>query len=305
MPLPRVDLRHLAMLQAIADSGSLTRAAGRMFVTQSALSHQLKGLEGAYGMELVERESRPLRLTPAGQRLLGLARSVLPQVADAERDLARLVEGRAGTLRVAVECHTCFDWLMPAMDRFRPRWPEVELDLVSGFQTDPLPMLLRDQADFAVIHDQPAPRKGLVFEPLFEYETVALVGKDHRLAGRARLEARDFAHETLITYPVADEMLDVMKHLLLPAGVRPKAKRHAELTVAIIQLVASGRGIAALPAWSVAPYLERGYVLAKPLGRKGLRCALYGATTAHLAQMAYMREFVELIREAGKDFGVQ
>lgn len=305
MPQPRVDIRHLAMLQAIADSGNLTRAAGRLFVTQSALSHQLKNLEGAYGVELVERESRPMRFTPAGQRLLALARSLLPQVADAERDLARLLEGRAGSLRVAVECHTCFDWLMPAMDAFRPRWPEVELDLVSGFQTDPLPMLLRDQADFAVIHDAPAPRKSIVFEPLFEYETVALMARDHRLAGRARLEARDFAQETLITYPVADEMLDVMKHLLLPAGVRPRAKRHAELTVAIIQLVASGRGIAALPAWSVAPYLERGYVLAKPLGRKGLRCALYGATTARLAEMAYMREFVELIREAGKEFGVR
>jgi LysR family transcriptional regulator for metE and metH len=304
MPQPRLDLRHLAMLQAVADSGNLTRAAARLFVTQSALSHQLKNLEGAYGMELVERESRPLRFTPAGQRLLVLARSLLPQVADAERDIARLVEGRAGPLRVAVECHTCFDWLMPAMDAFRPRWPEVELDLVSGFQMDPLPMLLQDQADFAVIHDAPAPRKGLLFEPLFEYETVALLARDHRLAGRARLEARDFAQETLIAYPVDDAKLDVMKHVLLPAGVKPKARRGAELTVAILQLVASGRGIAALPAWSVAPYLERGYIVAKPIGRKGLRCALYGATTAHLAQTAYIREFVELIRNVGKEFGV-
>lgn len=302
MPQPRVDIRHLAMLQAVAASGSLTRAAERLFVTQSALSHQLKSLEGAYGVELLERESRPARFTPAGQRLLALAQSVLPQVADAERDLARLLEGRAGPLRVAVECHTCFDWLMPAMDAFRPRWPEVELDLVSGFQTNPLPLLLKDQADFAVIHDEPAPRRGIVFEPLFEYETVALVARDHRLAGRARLEARDFAAETLITYPVEDDKLDVMRHLLLPAGVQPRAKRQVELTVAILQLVASGRGIAALPAWSVAPYLARGYILAKPIGRKGLRCALYGATTSHLAQSAYIREFIELIRSAGAEF---
>lgn len=302
MPQARVDIRHLAMLQAIAEGGNLTRASERLFVTQSALSHQLKGLETAYGVELVERESRPLRFTPAGQRLLRLAQGVLPQVADAERDIARLLEGRAGTLRVAVECHTCFDWLMPAMDAFRPRWPEVELDIVSGFTTDPVPMLLKDQADFAVIHDESAPRRGVVFEPLFEYETVALVARDHRLAGRARLEARDFAQETLITYPVEDDKLDVMRHVLLPAGVQPRAKRQVELTVAILQLVASGRGIAALPAWSVAPYLDRGYVLAKPIGRKGLRCALFGATTAHLAESAYIQEFIELIRGVGAAF---
>jgi LysR family transcriptional regulator for metE and metH len=226
-------------------------------------------------------------------------------VADAERDLARLREGRAGPLRVAVECHTCFDWLMPAMDAFRPRWPEVELDLVSGFQMDPVPMLLKNAADFAVIHDRPEPRRGIVFQPLFEYETVALLARGHRLAGRARLEARDFAQETLIAYPVDDDKLDVMRHLLLPAGLKPRARRHAELTVAIVQLVASGRGIAALPAWSVAPYLARGYVVAKPIGRKGLRCELYGATTAHLAETAYIREFVELIRQAGAEFGAQ
>ncbi|MDR3417568.1 MAG: LysR substrate-binding domain-containing protein [Nevskia sp.] len=299
MPLPRIEVRHLGMLRAIADGGSLTRAAQRLFVTQSALSHQLKSLEGACGVELVERESRPLRFTPAGQRLLELAQQLLPQVADAERDLARLREGRAGPLRIAVECHTCFDWLMPAMDAFRPRWPEVELDLVSGFQTDPLPLLLKGQADFAVIHDEPAARRGVVFHRLFEYETVALLCRGHRLAGRKRLEAKDFAQETLITYPVEDAKLDLMRHLLLPAGIRPRATRRVELTVAILQLVASGRGIAALPEWSVAPYLARGYVEARPIGRKGLRCALYGATTAALAETAYVREFVELIRGAG------
>lgn len=298
MPQSPLELRHLNTLLALAKSGSLARAAQRLFLTQSALSHQLKTLESAYGAALVERDIRPLRFTPPGQRLLELAGTVLPQVADAERDIARLVQGRAGPLRVAVECHTCFDWLMPAMDAFRPRWPEVELDLVSGFQSEPVALLEQGEAEFVVIHDKPAPRKGIAFHPLFEYETLALMSPHHRLAGKPYLRPDDFVEETLIAYPVKDEMLDVMKHVLLPAGIRPR-RRNAELTVAILQLVASGRGIAALPAWSVTQYLARGYVCARPIGAKGLRCKLFGATTAAGGDTAYVQEFIKIVREAG------
>lgn len=290
-----LELRHLETLLALAECGSLSKAAARLFLTQSALSHQLKALESHYGAALVEKNVRPLRFTAIGQRLLELARSVLPQVAEAGRDVARLAQGHGGPLRIAVQCHNCFDWLMPAMDAYRSLWPEVELDIVSGFVVDPLPLLERSEAELAVIHDKPEPRAHLAFSPLFRYESVALMSPRHRLAVKHWLEAGDFADETLITYPVGDEMLDVMKHCLTPAGINPK-RRTAELTVAILQLVASGRGIAALPSWTVGTYLERGYVVSRSIGRDGLRCDLYAATTRAGAETAYIREFIALTR---------
>ena len=231
-----------------------------------------------YGAALVEKNVRPLRFTAIGQRLLGLARTVLPQVAEAGRDVARLAQGHAGPLRVAVQCHNCFDWLMPAMDAYRTLWPEVELDIISGFLKDPLPLLDQGEAELAIIHDPQEEQPNIVFSPLFRYESVALMSPRHRLAAKPYLDAKDFADETLITYPVPDEMLDVMKHCLMPANVNPK-RRTAELTVAILQLVASGRGIAALPSWTVGNYIERGYVVSRPIGQSGLRCELYAATT--------------------------
>jgi LysR family transcriptional regulator for metE and metH len=198
-------------------------------------------------------------------------------------------------LRVAVQCHNCFDWLMPAMDAYRSLWPEVELDIISGFVVDPLPLLDRGEAELAVIHDAQEPRANVVFSPLFRYESVALMSPRHRLAAKPWLEAADFANETLITYPVPDEMLDVMKHCLTPAGISPK-RRTAELTVAILQLVASGRGIAALPSWTVGNYIERGYVVSRPIGQSGLRCSLYAATSSAGAGAAYIREFIALTR---------
>jgi LysR family transcriptional regulator, regulator for metE and metH len=290
-----LELRHLATLVALDETGSLSKAAARLCLTQSALSHQLKALEAYYGSALVERDARPLRTTAVGQRLLSLALLILPQVAEAERDVARLAEGHAGPLRIAVQCHNCFDWLMPAMDVFRSLWPEVELDLVSGFVIDPLPLLERGEAELAVVHELPPARQNLIFHPLFRYESVALMSPRHPLAAKTRLEAADFASETLITYPVPDSMLDIMNHCLTPAGINPK-RRTAELTVAILQLVASGRGIAALPSWTIGNYLDRGYVVSRPIGVKGLTCDLYAATSAAGAAAAYIREFIALTR---------
>ncbi|HXC10980.1 MAG TPA: LysR family transcriptional regulator [Steroidobacteraceae bacterium] len=296
MATTALEFRHMETLLALAECGSLSKAAERLCLTQSALSHQLKALESHYGAALVEKNIRPLRFTAIGQRLLTLARQVLPLVAEAGRDVARLAQGHAGPLRVTVQCHNCFDWLMPAMDSYRSLWPEVELDIISGFVVDPLPLLERGEAELAVIHDRPPPHPHVTFSPLFRYQSVALMSPKHPLAAKSWLEARDFADETLITYPVPDEMLDVMKHCLIPAGVNPR-RRTAELTVAILQLVASGRGIAALPSWTVGNYIERGYVVSRPIGPSGLSCELYAATTHAGAEAAYIREFISLTRE--------
>jgi LysR family transcriptional regulator for metE and metH len=295
MPTTALEFRHMETLLALSECGSLSKAAERLCLTQSALSHQLKALESHYGAAVVEKNIRPLRFTAIGERLLALARLVLPLVAEAGRDIARLAEGHAGPLRVAVQCHNCFDWLMPAMDSYRTLWPEVELDIISGFVMDPLPLLERGEAELAVIHDKQPPHAHVVFSPLFRYESVALMSPRHRLAAKSWLDAADFADETLITYPVPDEMLDLMKHCLTPAGISPK-RRTAELTVAILQLVASGRGIAALPSWTVGNYIERGYVVSRPIGQTGLRCELYAATTKSGAEAAYIREFIALTR---------
>ena len=289
-----LELRHLQTLLALVETGSLSRAATRVHLTQSAISHQIKQLEEHYGTGLFERKTLPLRLSPAGQRLHSLAEAVSKLVGEAERDIARIAQGEAGQLRIAVECHTCFDWLMPSMDQFREHWPEIELDLVSGFHADPLALLAEAKADLVVM-SEPEQRRGVVFHPLFRFEMVGLVSRQHPLAAKAFLEPEDFAGETLISYPVPDDMLDLVRKVLKPRGVEPK-RRTTELTVAILQLVASRRGIAALPNWSVQSYLERDYVRAKSIGRKGLWSALYAATTEPMAASPYLRDFLDTVR---------
>jgi LysR family transcriptional regulator for metE and metH len=291
-----LELRHLKTLLALREAGNLLRAATLLNVTQSALSHQIKQLEDHHGTPLFERKSVPVRFTPAGERLLKLADAVLPQVEGAERDIVRLAQGAAGQLRIAVECHTCFDWLMPAMDVFRSRWPEVELDIVSGFQADPVGLLHSHRADVAIVSEMD-PDEAVDYHPLFRFEIVALVAKDHPLASREYLKAKDFATDTLITYPVPDDMLDVVRQVLKPAGI-DTARRTTELTVAMLQLVASRRGIATLPVWAAQNYLNRDYVLAKRITSKGLTGRLYAASLPAISGKPYLTDFVASTRES-------
>ena len=290
-----IELRHLKTLLALEETGSVSLAAKRVFLTQSALSHQIRALEHHYETPLFERKSNPLRFTPAGERLLQLARELLPQVDAAERDMAQIIEGEAGELRLAVECHTCFDWLMPAMGIFRPLWPHVELDIVSGFQADPVGLLLSHRADLAIVSEA-APQTGISYQPLFAYEMVGICANDHPLAEKEIWQAKDFAEETLITYPVPDDMLDLLRKVLLPVGISPP-RRHSELTIAIIQLVASRRGIAALPYWTVMPYLEKKYVIARKITAKGLKSELYAAMRTEDADRSYLDNFCQIVRE--------
>ncbi len=286
-----LDIRHLRTLLALAEAGTVSAAARRVHLTQSALSHQLRAMEAHYGVLVVKRKGRTVELTDAGQRLLQLGRVVSNEIQNAERDIAKLADRPSGTLRIALECHTCFDWLMPVMDAFRHDWPEVELDLVSGFHTDPVDLLLKDKADI-VIGSPLKRRAGIVQRPLFRFEIMAVLPPGHRLKAKPYMDAGDFADESLITYPVPDERIDLIRQVLKPAGIRPR-RRTAELTIAILQLVASRRGIAALPNWGIKNYLDYAYVIARRIGKNGLWSDLYAVTTRDTAQRAYAIDFID------------
>ncbi|MCH8503200.1 MAG: LysR family transcriptional regulator [Ectothiorhodospiraceae bacterium] len=291
-----LELRHLRGLKAIQTQGSLSRAADRLHLTQSALSHQIRSLEDYFGTPLFFRKTRPLRWTPAGEQLLALADELLPRAEAAERTLKDTGAGQQGRLHMAVECHSCFDWLMPPMDRYRQDWPQVELDLSMGFSFHPLPALYRGEVDLVITSD-PEELGGLDYVPLCRYEMLLAVAAQHQLAGKRWVEPEDLAGETVISYPVCRNRLDIYHRFLDPAGVQPVAERTAELTVMLIQLVANRRGISALPNWALQEYLGRDNLRALQLGPDGLWSTLYAAIRSEDRDAPYMDAFIRLARE--------
>lgn len=286
-----IDLRHLRTLHALRETDSLHEAAERLHLTQSALSHQFRDMEERIGMPLFVRKSRPVRFTSAGLKLLQLADQVLPQIRSTERDLGKLAGGSAGRLHIAIECHSCYQWLMPCVDEFRSAWPEVELDLASGFSFAPLPALERGDLDLVVTSD-PVTLPGISYVPLFAYEALLAIDNHDALRDKPYLEPSDIAHQTLITYPIERTRLDIFTRFLDPADVEPAQVRTSELTVMMMQLVASGRGVCSLPNWAVHEYSSRGYVTAKRLGEHGLQARLYAALRSDMLEVPYVSDFL-------------
>lgn len=291
-----VELRHLRTLAALRDTGSLVEAAERLFLTQSALSHQMKDLEDRIGCALFVRKTKPVRFTAAGQCLLDLADAVLPLVQRADLELTRLAGGEMGRLYMAIECHSCFDWLLPTINGYRELWPDVQLDIASGFHFEPLPALARGDLDLVVTAD-PIPGEELTYLPLFGYEAQIALAPDHPLCEKPWLEPEDLAEETLITYPVDRSRLDIFTRFLDPARVEPERLRTAELTTMMVQLVASGRGVCCLPNWALHEYTLRHFVVARSLGEEGIWPNLFAAVRAEQADTAFMRGFIDLAKK--------
>ncbi|HEX2401688.1 MAG TPA: LysR family transcriptional regulator, partial [Mycobacterium sp.] len=105
-----LEVRHLRLVSAVAELGSLTRAGDRLHLTQSALSHQLRDIESRLGAALFLRVGKRLVLTPAGERLLATARDVLDRLDRTEQDIHQMGKARAGMLRLTTECYTCYHW---------------------------------------------------------------------------------------------------------------------------------------------------------------------------------------------------
>ncbi|MGE8611317.1 MAG: LysR substrate-binding domain-containing protein [Achromobacter veterisilvae] len=291
-----LEIRHLETLTAIREGGSLQEAAERLHLTQSALSHQLRDLETRLGTPLLNRRTRPARLTTAGLRVLALADEVLPRIRATERELQRLAAGRTGRLHLAIDCHSCFQWLMPALDAFRAQWPDVALDLSAAFSFAPLPALVRGDLDLVITSD-PQPLDAVEYLPLFKYELVLAVSDSNPLSGSKFVTPEQLADQTLITYPVDKQRLDIFTTFLDPADVEPAAVRKAELTPIIAQLVASNRGVAALPNWALTEYMNQGWLRLCRLGPQGVWRTLYATVRSEDRDASYIDEFLTITRD--------
>lgn len=294
-----IEFRHLRTVRAIHECGGLARAADQLNITQSALSHQIKGLEEQAGVELFVRRSKPMKLSAAGMRLLRLAHQVLPEVEKLEAEFNGLRDGSSGRLHIAIECHACFEWLFPVLEQFRKKWPDVDVDIRPGLAFDAMPALQKEEVDLVVSSD-PENLPNVSFSHLFDYAPVFVAASSHRLAQKDFVEAEDFRGETLITYPVERSRLDVFSQLLTPAKVEPSAVRQAELTAVILLLVASNRGVSVLPDWVVREVKYSSDYVTRPITEQGLTRALFAATRTVDLEKPYMQDLIQLAGEEAR-----
>ena len=288
---------HLAILREVEREGSLTAAAAKLNLTQSALSHAIKKLEQQLGTDIWLREGRSLRPTQAGSYLLAVANRILPQLELAEERIGQFAQGERGTLRIGMECHPCYQWLLKVVSPYLARWPDVDVDVIQKFQFGGIGALFGYEIDLLVTPD-PLYKPGLIYEPVFDYEQVLVVAKTHRLAGAPHVEPDDLTREVLISYPVAIDRLDIYTQFLHPAGITPRRHKAIETTDIMLQMVESGRGVAALPRWLALEYADKLGIVPIRLGEKGIAKQIHlGAREADV-DLDYLRAFIAIARQS-------
>lgn len=294
----KLDYQLFVVLLEVNRMGSVTAAADRLNVTQSALSHLVKRVEDRHGIKIWEKNGRGLRFTQAGTYLLALAQRVVPQIDHAERVLADFSQGRRGALRVGMECDPCQNWLTRLTSRYLAAWPDVDFDVRTAFRFDGVAALLGHEIDLLVTPD-PIVSPDVLFEPVIDYELVLVAHEAHPLAARAHIKPKDLLDEELITVPVSIDRLDIYTRFLGPAHCKPRSHRTAESTDLMLQLVAAGRGVAALPDWLVREDGADLPVRTIRLGKHGIDKSINVGVRRGEESIAYVAGFVELAQDMG------
>ncbi len=269
-----LDRQHLSILREVSRMGSLTAAAERLNVTQSALSHTIRKLEERYGVAVWEKDGRNLRLTQAGRYIVELAQRVLPQMERAEDVLSDYRYGQRGALKIGMECHPCHQWLMGVTKPYLVEWPDVDLELTTSFAFGGVAALTGNEIDILITPD-PIEAPGVHYLPVFDYELVLAVSNNHPLILKDHAEAPDLLEETLFTYPVPPERLDVFSQFLVPGNSRPRHHRTVETTEMMLQLVAAGRGVSAIPDWLVRQAAAELGVQSVRFGKSGISKSIH------------------------------
>ena len=286
---------HLEIIRAVDQQGTMTAAADALHLTQSALSHSMRKLEDQIGVKLWHREGRSLRPTQAGTHLLATANRLIPQFIHAEERLGQFARGERGTLRIGMECHPCYQWLQKITGPYLRAWPSVDFEVKQEFQFGGIGALFSHEIDLLVTPD-PLRKKSLHFEPVFDYEQVLVVSADHPLREKDHVIPRQLGEEVLFTYPVSRDRLDIYTRFLTPAGRTVRKQKVVESTDMMFQMVACGRGVAALPRWLVEEFSEKYPVCAVQLGPNGVQKQIFLGVRRTDLEVDYLNAFMELAR---------
>jgi LysR family transcriptional regulator, regulator for metE and metH len=290
-----LETRHLLLVHEIAEQGGVTRASKRLFLTQSAVSHQLLDLERRLGTRLFHRAGKRMVPTVAGQRVLEAAQSALGRLQQLEDDLRRIALGQEAVLRLSTQCYTCYHWLPAILSEYQRRFPHVDVQIIAEATQQPLVALLDGRIDLGIVHEDSDDER-LSYSKLFRDELLLVMSAEHRLARKRHVDAEDLRAEHLILYGVPLPEMLFYREVLVPAGVQPRKISHIQLTEAIVELVRANVGVTVLARWAAAPYLSDGRLASVRISARGLPRQWYAATIKQTPVPLHLREFIQMIR---------
>ena len=290
-----MDIKHLLLIETVATEGSLSEAAKKLYLTQSALSHQLKEIESQMGTPAFHRVNKKLVITPAGNIVLAAARKILPLVENIDLELKKYSLGDIGQLRICTECYTCYHWLPTLLKKFSLEYPNIDIQINTENIDEPLKLLKNGKVDVALVF-RPEKDNHVEYVDLFKDELVLLASPKHALAQYPIIHPRHFENQVLVTHSSKFESSTVFKDILEPAGVNVRKAIYVQLTEAVIEMVKANIGIAVLPKWTIKPYLINGSLTMKKINNRGLIRKWSAASLKSNKKIEHLQYFTELLR---------
>ncbi len=290
-----MEIRHLRLIKAIVEEGSITKAIDKLHLTQSALSHQLKEAEYQLGTKIFLRANKKLTLTKAGEKLYQTANEILDKLSDTEKEIKQLIFGEIGEIRISTECYSSYHWLPSVLKQFQLLYPNIELKIVMEATHYPLQKLLANVLDIAIVSD-PIKDDNIKYLELFQDEMVMVVSENHPWVNKKFVVAEDFVNEHLLIHSLPLETVTVHQFLLEPANVTPKKITPLPLTEASIEMVKADMGIMAMAKWALQPYLKNNTIKAIKIGKNGLKRKHYIAVMNNKTYPEYFNHFIEFLQ---------
>lgn len=290
-----MEIRHLKLIREVADKKSLTKAKDALFLSQSALSHQLKEIEGQLGTPVFHRVNKQLILTGAGKMVLESADRILADLERTELSIKKYVSGQTGTLRIATQCYTCYHWLPSLLKDFKKEFPNVEIEILHSNDSEVEDQVLNGKIDLAIIYES-LDKPNINYQELFRDEMFALVTPDSPLADKKFLVAEDFEDQNVIIHSYPLESVTLFSQVLTPAGVKPKQVMQVQVTEAILEMVKAGLAINVMASWIVEPYLKSNEIKLIPVTKRGIHRTWYAITMKQENPPQYLENFVHHLR---------
>ena len=292
-----MELKYLRLIKTIAEEGNISNSANRLFLTQSALSHQLKDIESRLGFKVFLRSRNKWKLTEEGLALYQIAKNVLTEIEQGMDKINEIRSGARGVVRVSTECYSFYHGLPSFLQKMQILYPHVEVRLMVEATHQPVTKLESGDLDIAITTSKENGER-LKFIPIFKDEIFAIAHREHPTSDKKYLEANDFKdiHFIIHSYPL--DTVSVYRLFLKPAKVMPQKITAIPLTEIALEMVHANMGIMCMPEWALASFTIPNTLTKRPIGKKGLKRTHYAAVKTEDLNKKYIRDFVQNLTEA-------
>ncbi|WP_025742010.1 LysR family transcriptional regulator [Aquimarina pacifica] len=291
-----MDIRYFRLIKTITEEGNIANSSEKLFLTQSALSHQLKDLEERLGFKVFHRARNQWKLTEEGVVLYELATSILEKIEDGFSTIKNIRSGSKGCIKVSTECYSFYQGLPGFIQKMGVLYPEIEVDLILEATHQPITKLVACDIDIAIVSSKPDNDKLSTIE-IFEDEVFAIMHQEHQLSHLDFLEASHFANEHLIIHSFPLETVSVYEQFLKPNKITPAKISAVPLTEVSLEMVNANMGIVCMPKWALTSFRLGDHLIFKRIRKQGLKRFHYLVIRKEDRFKKYIDDFISNFEE--------